>query len=332
MSSETTTARRLKIWSALNFLSLLVLWTLENFTPEKVWPVTLLTFAPQPVFLLPTLALGVLCLRRKKPKCALLQIPALLWAGLVLLGFNLPHNAPASAPTLRVMTYNIRFGSLGIERIVDTIRNADPQVLCVQEARRQPPFEDPVPLLKAALPEYHFARFGELSVFSKYRIFRQYQHRLRDYYGSGILEAQLDVEGKIVTVFCAHFTNPIDGKWRKWPAEIKLRSVIREKQCDLLNEVAERAQTPYFICGDFNTPPRGELYRRLSSQFNDGFRAAGWSFGNSFPSHFPVARLDYIWTNDRTRAVSCRVLPSQASDHRALLAEVEISNANGVSF
>lgn len=125
-----------------------------------------------------------------------------------------------------------------------------------------------------------------------------------------------------MTVFCAHFSNPIDNKILAWPHEIGTRAPIREAQFRLLETATGRTSTPYFTAGDFNTPPRGSLYRKLSNRFEDGFATSSFGLGNSFPAFFPVARLDYFWTKEPTRVVACRVLTPRASDHRALVAEI----------
>lgn len=83
------------------------------------------------------------------------------------------------------------------------------------------------------------------------------------------------------------------------------------------------AKTPLVLCGDFNTPPRGLFYRRLRAQLNDGFAQAGNGLGLSFPSRFPLLRIDYVWTRG-ARAVAVRVDKAGASDHRMVIADVSL--------
>jgi vancomycin resistance protein VanJ len=141
----------------------------------------------------------------------------------------------------------------------------------------------------------------------------------------GILEAQLQLKGKILTVFCAHFMNPLDEKIWAWPRQITTRAAIREAQWQLLQSVAQNVSTPVLIAGDFNTPPRGALYRQIAARFEDGFAASSRGFGCSFPAFVPLERLDYFWTprGKSARMAKCRVLRSRASDHRALAGELE---------
>jgi endonuclease/exonuclease/phosphatase (EEP) superfamily protein YafD len=66
------------------------------------------------------------------------------------------------------------------------------------------------------------------------------------------------------------------------------------------------------------------LYQRLSRHFSDAFGARGYGCGNTFPAGFPIARIDYIWAGEEVRFLTSRVLAARGSDHRPLLAEIEI--------
>ena len=100
---------------------------------------------------------------------------------------------------------------------------------------------------------------------------------------------------------------------------------IRQAQSDLLSRVASQINTPIIIAGDFNMPPRGGLYRGLKAHFSDAFKNAGCGLGKTFPAGFPLERIDYFWTSRNVKAMRLEVLPSQASDHRALVGEFSIT-------
>jgi endonuclease/exonuclease/phosphatase (EEP) superfamily protein YafD len=78
------------------------------------------------------------------------------------------------------------------------------------------------------------------------------------------------------------------------------------------------------VAGDFNNPPRGVLYRRMSVQLSDSFRAAGGGFGYTFRSDFPAMRIDYIWCAPGVRVVRCRTVRSRASDHLPVIADIRL--------
>ncbi len=318
-------AKSLLAWSIVNLAGLGLLWLLENFTPEVFWPATLLTFTPQVLFLLPTLVLAILCWRRKRWRLLGVQLAVVLWWVIGFSNWNWPRAAaPVPASAIRVMTYNIRIGSLGIEKVLATVHEQNPEILFVQEALQKAHFSDPMPTLRSGLPGYHEARYGELVVFSKFPVTYHRRHALRAHNGSGILEARLLVRGKPFTVFCAHFTNPIDGRIWNWPREISTRAAIRSTQFRLLRRLARRCKTPFLIAGDFNTGSRGSLYRRLSGQFTDNALSSGWDARATFPARFPIERIDYFWTKRDVRVLNCRVVNSTASDHRPLMGLLEI--------
>lgn len=182
MLTPTRARRRIVFWSALNFFLLLVLWALENFAPEKFWPVSILVFLPQHLLALPALALGVLAWRSRQSRLIGLQIPAALFFLFGFLGFNIPlRTAPPRGKTLRAMTFNIRSGSLGIGKIAALVAAENPEILCVQEGAARFGFPDPLPVLKKSLPQYHVARFSELAIFSKFPITKIVRHALPEF-------------------------------------------------------------------------------------------------------------------------------------------------------
>ena len=91
----------------------------------------------------------------------------------------------------------------------------------------------------------------------------------------------------------------------------------------LLREAAEGG--PLIVAGDFNTPPRGELYATLASRFTDAFAQAGWGFGNTYSSRWPVVRIDHVWFSSDVQAVRAWVPPVMASDHRPLMAVLSVN-------
>jgi len=78
------------------------------------------------------------------------------------------------------------------------------------------------------------------------------------------------------------------------------------------------------IAGDLNLPPRGRLYRRLTEDYVDAFRAAGVGYGYSFPATLPMLRIDYLLAGRGLRVRRSRTLATAGSDHRAVLADFAI--------
>ncbi len=76
--------------------------------------------------------------------------------------------------------------------------------------------------------------------------------------------------------------------------------------------------------GDLNARPNTDDIQAVSFALTDAFAACGMASGETFPAHAPDRRIDYIFYR-RARCTTARVLETQASDHRPLLAIFEIS-------
>jgi endonuclease/exonuclease/phosphatase family metal-dependent hydrolase len=84
---------------------------------------------------------------------------------------------------------------------------------------------------------------------------------------------------------------------------------------------------PTLFVGDLNAVPTSAAYRMLARQLNGLAAAGNRRLGATFPSRFPLLRLDHIFTNDRLRITGMQVVDTAlariASDHLPLLATVE---------
>lgn len=321
--------RKLRFFNLFNLAALLVLWPIQNFAPERFWPVMFLVIAPPIIFLISVLLLFAISWKRRFRSVIITQIAAGIFWFAAFSGFCFPLHLKTqpeySAPQkIKAMTYNIRSGSLGINEVVATIAAQNPDILILQEAWAHDARRDPVPIIQARLKNYQQARHQQLVIFSKFPIEEKHYHALPDHQ-VGILEAELNVNGAPLTVFCAHFAIPLNGAPLDWPREIPKMARIRQAQWELLNRVANQSGASVIIAGDFNTPPRGVLYRGLASQFSDAFKNSGRGFGQTFPAGFPLQRIDYLWTSRDVKATRVEVLPSRASDHRALVGEFSIA-------
>ncbi len=134
----------------------------------------------------------------------------------------------------------------------------------------------------------------------------------------GALWLCLDVEGRPVNVINTHF-----GLWR--------RERIRQAET-LLGpgwlghpQVGEQ---PTILMGDFNSVPSSAAYRLLSRQLTEVQSSTGGRPRATFPSRYPMLRIDHIFLSAGMTALSAEV-PSNlrariASDHLPLLATVEL--------
>lgn len=324
----------LQVLTALNCCLLLSLWSAEYFIAERYWVTTLLTYLPQHLFVLPTVVLLFWALRRKAWRVMGLNLLALAFFISYFMGFNVPRlwGVPADGLRLKVMTYNINYGSRGAKHIVRVIQQAQPAIICLQETRGYQTYNDPVPKLQQLLPGWFMARGAEVTTFSRYPIIAQRIYKMPQPSGRVMLAITVRVQGQPCTIFNTHFSNAAFSiRHPRRFSNLPNRSAwggsaaMRWEQASVLQHATEQTSNPFIIMGDFNTPPRGLLYRRLSEHYQDAFHAAGWGTGYTFRTDLPVLRIDYIFTSRDIMARQCFVPSVAASDHRPLVADLVIT-------
>ncbi|MDM9625623.1 endonuclease/exonuclease/phosphatase family protein [Rhizobium sp. S152] len=88
----------------------------------------------------------------------------------------------------------------------------------------------------------------------------------------------------------------------------------------------EFQSAPAIICGDLNAVPSSPAYKSIARQFRDVQLLSSVRAARTFPSRFPLLRLDHIFVSEgigveRSQVVTT-LLTRRASDHLPLLAEV----------
>jgi vancomycin resistance protein VanJ len=281
-----------------------------------------------PVALLPALLIFPFCLLLRRPRYALLHLPALLVFIINYGGMFLPRDTSIQAaddlPRLKAMSYNVWVGSTNFAPMIEIIQSADADVVAFQELTVDAwdAFEttlgEAYPY-QAVYPEQSTSGMG---VISRYPIVKQ------EVWRDGHFQQQvvLEVAGTQIVVFNVH--PPI-------PKLFGVNPTWRDKVLgDVLIWAADRTE-PVVLMGDFNMGDFSEMYQRVTTDYNDAFRAAGRGLGLSFPDFAhryagnpllvmpPLARLDYIFYSDGLHAIDAWTShTSGGSDHRPVYAEL----------
>lgn len=282
---------------------------------------------------LPSIILLPLALLLRRRATVLLVIPALL---AFLLGYGavfMPRTVKAAPKTesLRILTYNLLAYSRDTGPVVAIIREADADVVALQELS-QPMAEH---LAEALAKEYPYqalhtsvdAPVAGQGILSRYPI-------VEDEYWRVYLAAQrvtLDVEGQLVAFYNAHTVMPLSRSGFDW----------RSEEISVLLERAESETVPVILAGDFNMSDQSDDYWRVAERYHDAYRKAGWGMGFTFPATQaysglrapvpsiptliraipPLLRLDYVFHDSAFETVEARVWPtSGGSDHLPVLA------------
>ena len=241
--------------------------------------------------------------------------------------------------TLRLLSYNIRFGGVGREKsLASTIAAAAPDVVVFQEATRP----DVIAKLASAsgMPHWNASPAHSVAYMSRLPVAHHAWHRPR-----AVRRALLELvlEGIDTRIFGVHLS-AVHSNWTE-------RRRMRELTA-LLAAIERYREGFHVLTGDFNTLAPGEkldlrkLPRRLrlvawlsgrtirwqtiqimlDAGYRDGYRSlVPDDKGYTFPTWDPHVRLDYAFVPEASaaRLKECRVMcggeAATASDHFPLL-------------
>jgi endonuclease/exonuclease/phosphatase family metal-dependent hydrolase len=250
---------------------------------------------------------------------------------------HLPHPHPKS---YRLMTWNVHH-CVGIdrrhsvERIAETIREYEPDIVTLQEVevnhRRSARIHQPSRLADLLKMDYQYhppriregAGFGN-AVFSRFNLrpvrsgllptvsYVKLQQR-------GALWTSVEIEGRQIQVVNTHFG--LLGPERLAQAR-QLCGV------EWLDHPDCRSQ-PRILCGDFNTIPGSNTYRILEGTLHDAQVLAGNPKVRTWPSYLPVVRYDHVFVGAGIQARKLDV-PKTArtrvsSDHLPVVMDFSLS-------
>ncbi|MFC6592234.1 endonuclease/exonuclease/phosphatase family protein [Deinococcus lacus] len=296
--------------------AVLLVWGLGEWIGERTVPTLLLAYAPPALLLAlwPLLALGAVL----RPAARLPTLLAAL-AGLGYAGFTWhPAHQPRAADTV-LLTYNLARGGQGSAgTLAAQIRAENADIVTLQETNGlRTGFTDN---LLRALPGYQVAQAGgggELLTLSRFPILGQREIQLPGTTRRFLVTA-LDTPSGPLNVVNVHFsTVMVSGVLRGQVGPTRDR---RQKQLEILQRETAGLER-VVVAGDFNTPPRGRVYRALTRNLVNAWDAAGRGTGYSFPAPAPVLRIDHVFVRGLV-PVQAQVLPAGGSDHRGLRVRV----------
>jgi endonuclease/exonuclease/phosphatase (EEP) superfamily protein YafD len=309
---------------------------------ERWWPTAaglymprIVLAAPLPVF---ALALAALKLKRflwTQVVAALVLLFPLM--GLVVSG---PASRKADAPVVRVLSYNIDSGSMGLDGVVEQIRLFSPDIVLLQEIALQDE------LVQRLGQRYSTVRAtGQFAMATNYHVAsetdpdkvvfggRPRSPRFTQY----IIETPLGP----IAFYNVHPISPragfyalrggglrrkiLSGHWlTSFDSSVfRAETGLREAQVREFASEARLETLPVVIAGDTNLPGLSRVLGENLSSYKDGFSSVGRGFGYTFPTGREWMRIDRIFASDRLRFVGLEVGRSDASDHRCVVADLQ---------
>ncbi|MCS6800608.1 MAG: endonuclease/exonuclease/phosphatase family protein [Chloroflexota bacterium] len=254
-------------------------------------------------------------------------VGGLLWAFLFLPGLlALPASPTPGALRFSVATWNLLEENTDAAALRRTVAEADASVVALQELsfrQRDLLLADPVLAdryrSRALFPNDRYRGMGLLSVFPI----------LEEGYREAppVMWARLDAGGRRLLIVNAH---PLPGQiaWLRFGTQalpVGFDGTTRDEQIAAilsLTQTLRRPDEPVLLVGDFNVTEREPAYRRITAQFGDAKRAAGFGAQNTWKSWFlmrtgwAILRIDYLFFSaDFTVTAVATDCRQSGSDH-----------------
>jgi endonuclease/exonuclease/phosphatase (EEP) superfamily protein YafD len=222
--------------------------------------------------------------------------------------------AASGAQRLKVLTVNVSYQQFSTRRLLEIIRDADPDVIVAQELT---PYADGVlaPLDATFAYSYKMPAEGPygIALWSRLPL---------DYAGPFALGRQPSIEARVrapggtFTVLGVHLNAPTTPR----------RAAARNEELRALAQRSAAVAGPLVVAGDFNVTP-------YSPYFADWLAASGLTdtrrnrtLSTSWPTALPILGIpiDHVAVSPQFAILAHHRLADFGSDHRGLLAELAL--------
>jgi len=200
-----------------------------------------------------------------------------------------PENVGLRANTISCLTWNTDHGQAGWNRLAETIRGEETDLVCLVEAGGLG--SGMLVLVKNGTVRQ--TRSGSLDGNARYRQF------------------DVNCRGQSLVLVV------VDVKSTPW---ISRQESLRQI-ADLVTAIPDR---PVLVTGDFNTPTDSAWFDAWRPGLKNAWEQAGDGFRPTWPVPLPLLDLDQCWGNAHVVFVHCRAASSSRSDHRLLLTRFAI--------
>ena len=190
--------------------------------------------------------------------------------------------------------------------------------------------------------KWHHLQWG-LAVFSRYAIVDTGMVSFGNVSGNQCMYTDLSIQGKLLRIYNAHLQSIHLGyddydtieelnenqstSWsrlRKILQKMKLATVKRSAQAEIMHDDIIKYGGKKIVCGDFNDAPVSYTYQTIISGLQDAFVQKGRGFGKSFATKLGIFRIDYVLPDTSIHVNSCRTIRRELSDHYPVVVTVEL--------
>lgn len=349
---------------------LLISLSASYISPAKIW------FMPffgmlLPLFILINLVFVFIWIWRKRhfAVVSLLAIAACLPQLYKLVATNTAKSKDEAntIKKIKVMSYNVRDFDLynwsenanSKEKIFQTIKEKNPDVICFQEFYNDTTkeFNTIKQLQQLGYTHYFFTRelvlrntdeWG-ISIFSKLPI-KEHGNIMKQPFKTGYgkkpfkgLYADIAIGDTLIRFVNVHLQSIYFGeKDYETIAEfretqnldehgakniiIKLKKAFerRAKQADELKAFLNEQTKPIILCGDFNDLPNSYVSNVISKNMKDAFVDYSFGIGHTYNGKIPFLRIDYVLTSPVLSIHTFEIVNNKISDHFPIYVECSL--------
>ncbi len=269
---------------------------------------------PSPVIAATVLLAAVLMHGRVRPTV----VRALLVGGLSIAVAGLSaevkgtpcESGPASAQSLRVLTWNLSHGYGGWDAVAERAAAVDADLLVLIEAGGDS--ERFGQLWRKHFPGHDISMpGGGITLVTRGRLAEVRFHELRG--RSRAVTAQLVFNGRNVDIIAVDLdSNPF---FARGPTIAGLTPLTHG-----------RDGVPMLIAGDFNTPLDSTWFVELKSRFKHAFSRAGYGLAATWPVPAPILAIDHVWVSPEVEVRCERHVWTSRSDHSQLVTDLVVAS------
>ena len=312
---------------------------------DRFWLGALNLYLPQLMWAIPGIVLAFFIYKVDR-FWTWLPLLCVLWVLGPIMGFHWSLPAPGSASgsqAVRVMTWNIKYGTYRLEPLIDELVRRNPDVVL---------FQDATDSMSGPLGDYfrnwYVCTAGQYVIASRYPLSEAEVHELpssgpnRPQY---FLRCRMRIGSAVVSLYNFHFKTPRRGlntfrtvKTKPWYLPGAIESFnnnvrLRQNQANSTLEYLRSEPGPVIVAGDLNAPDETLVCATLrGAGLRDAFAECGRGYGFTY-GHFLLKyrlpwlrvswmRIDHIMVNSSFLTQRCLAGTGKASDHRPVIADL----------
>lgn len=305
---------------------------LNAYIPPKIFPWFNLLSLGFPILVVGYVLLTFFWIFSWKKRAFIFMFLGLFFLNPVKRWINYSSESKETA-NLKIVTFNIKGGKLGLDKIEKYINRQNADIVFLQESGSD--FN-----LNNLKGEYSLP---VIAFYSKYKVINRKNlfENLQDTDITAQCEQiDLEIKGKIYRVFNVHLESfgfvksmvKLNGNGDE--DEKKVKDLVKrliptfkahQEQVRIIRENIDNSPYPVIVAGDFNAVPNSYEYYETSKGLKDAFYEVGKGSGTTFHDYKYPLRIDYIFTSESIKPVSYTVDRSEKlSDHFPVIATFKI--------